>query len=125
MSMRVESGEGDTAFHLVSQTLIPFGMAPQPEREGPLIGKDLPALRKRMKDAGFSSAVAWTTQATLPIHDVDTFMEFVTSGGTSKFLGTLEPERRKDAEAALRQAAAAALGQGPIQFVVAVVVAKC
>jgi SAM-dependent methyltransferase len=79
MSMRIEGGEGDTSMKLINDTLTPFGMGPGPDREGVQIGKDLDALRARVHDAGFVSAVAWRTFATLPIHDVSTFMECVTT----------------------------------------------
>eukprot|EP01052_Picozoa_sp_SAG31_P045575 SAG31_NODE_8379_length_1463_cov_1.503666_1_plen_257_part_00 len=75
MSMRIEGGEGDTSMKLINDTLTPFGMGPGPNREGVQIGKDLDALRTRVHDAGFVDAVAWRTFATLPIHDVPTFMQ--------------------------------------------------
>ena len=75
MSMRIEGGEGDTSMKLISDTLAPFGMGPGPDREGVQIGKDLPALRTRVNNAGFVGAVAWRTFATLPIHDVATFLQ--------------------------------------------------
>ena len=81
MSMRIEGGEGDTSMKLINDILRPFGMGPGPDREGVQIGKDLPALRRRVADAGFVGAVAWRTFATLPIHNVPTFMECVVTSG--------------------------------------------
>jgi SAM-dependent methyltransferase len=124
MSMRIEGGDGDTAFKLLSDTLAPFGMGPGPDREGVRLGADLPALRARLLGAGFTSAVAWNTFATLPIHDVETFMEFAsTQPPTKKFLAGLG-DRRAEAEAALREAAAAVLAGGAIQVAVGVAVAQ-
>lgn len=128
MSMRIEGGEGDTAFKLLQKTLEPFGLGPGPDREGLRIGRDLPALRERMKGAGFQGgAVAWRTFATLPIHDAEAFMEWAkTQPPTAKFLASLEESgRRVQAEDALAAAASEALSTGAIQVAVAVVVAKC
>ena len=76
MSMRIEGGEGDTSMKLINDALTLFGMGPGPDRIGVQIGKDLDALRTRVHDAGFVGAVAWRTFATLPIHDVPTFMQY-------------------------------------------------
>ena len=127
MSLRIEGGEGDTAFKLIQETLRPFGIPPGPDREGVHLGKDLPALRTRVEAAGFKEPVAWRTFATLPIHNVQQFMEFATSQPpTRRFLLSLEAtEQRKAAEDALAAAAVNALSKGAIQVAVAVVVAKC
>ena len=127
MSLRIEGGEGDTSLKLLQDTLAPFGLPPGPDREGVRIGNDLPALRARVAAAGFAGgAVAFRTYATLPIHDVPSFMEFAkTQPPTSKFLAGLEASQREAAEAALAEAAAAALDEGAIQMAVAVVIARC
>ena len=128
MSMRIEGGEGDTAFRLIQEALTPFGLPPGPDREGLFLGNDLPALRARVEAAGFEqgSAVAWRTWATLPVHDAAAFVDFATSSPpTRKFLEGLQAEVRAEAEGALRVAAAAALDNGAIQVAVAVVVARC
>ena len=127
MSMRIEGGDGDTAFRLIQETLSPLGMEPGPDREGLRLGKDLPALRARVEAAGFKEPVAWRTFATLPIHNVESFIEFARSQPpTKKFLGSLEAsEQCAAAEEALAAAAAKALSAGAIQVAVAVVVAKC
>jgi SAM-dependent methyltransferase len=128
MSMRIEGGDGDTAFKLVSDALASFGMPPGPTREGVVIGKNLPALRDRLVSAGFAGgAVAWRTFATLPIHDSATFMEMAKSQPpTRKFLEGLEASgQRQAAEQALAQAATEALSNGAIQLAVAVVIARC
>ena len=127
MSMRIEGGDGDTSFGLISATLAPFGHPPPPEREGVLIGKDLPALRARLRGAGFGGSVAaWHTWATLPVHDAAAFLAFATSQPpTAKLLAGLEPARRAEAEAALLAAGADALEHGAIQVAMAVVVAWC
>lgn len=150
MSMRIEGGEGDTSMKLINDTLTPYGMGPGPDREGVQIGKDLPALRSRVQGAGFAGAVAWRTFATLPIHDVSTFMQCVlypseavhckhkgtahlilhvcryatSQPPTKKFLGSLDTEERAQAEQALSEAASSALESGAIQVAIAVVVAR-
>jgi SAM-dependent methyltransferase len=127
MSLRIECGDSDTSFRLIQETLAPFGATPPPDREGILIGKDLPALRARLRNAGFEgSIVAWHTWATLPIHDADAFLVFATSQPpTQKLLASLDAETRAAAETALRSAGAAALEKGAIQVAVAAVVAWC
>ena len=127
MSMRIEGDEGDTAFRLMQSTLAPFGMPAPPDREGPLVGKDLSTLRQRLATAGFTGGtVAWKTYATLPVHDKVSYLEFAKSQpGTKKFLSTLEPIKREEAEQALAAAAADVLSKGAIQIAVAVVVARC
>ena len=127
MSLRIEGGEGDTSLKLLQDALAPFGMPPGPDREGVKIGKDLPALKARVAAAGFEGgAVAFRTYATLPVHDVPTFLEFATQQPpTFKFLAGLEASQRDAAEKALAEAAAAALAAGAIQMAVAVVIARC
>ena len=127
MSTRIEGGEGDTAFGLIQACLAPFGRPAPADREGPLIGKDLPALKARVAAAGFAGrVVAWQTWAALPVHDADSFLAFATAPlGTKKFLDGLTPEARMEAEGSLRTAGAAALERGAIQIPVAVVVAWC
>jgi len=127
MSLRIEGGDGDTAFRLIQETLAPFGAIPPPDREGILIGKDLPALRARLRNAGFAgSIVAWHTWATLPVHDADAFLAFATSQPpTQKLLASLDAESRTIAEKALHSAGAAALEKGAIQVAVAAVLAWC
>jgi len=127
MSMRIEGGQGDTAFGLVLATLAPFGLPAPPAREGPLIGKDLPALKARVAAAGFAGrVVAWQTWAALPVHDADEFVTYATTQPPiRKFLGGLDAEARAAAEAALRAGGAAALENGAIQVAMAVVVAWC
>lgn len=127
LSLRIEGGDGDTAFRLIQDTLAPFGAPPPPDREGVVIGKDLPALRARLRGAGFAGrVVAWHTWATLPVHDADAFLAFATTQPpTHKFLLSLDAEARAAAEDALRKAGAAALENGAIQVAVAAVVAWC
>jgi SAM-dependent methyltransferase len=126
MSMRIGGGDGDTSFSLVGKALSPFGLPKGPDREGLRLGKDLPALRARIKSAGFRSAVAWRTFATLPVHDVEAFMVFATSQAPiHKFLEGLDESTRSAAEDSLRANAKAALECGAIQVAVAVVVARC
>jgi SAM-dependent methyltransferase len=127
MSMRIEGGVGDTAFRLIQEALAPFGLPPGPDREGVRLGKDLSTLRAKVVAAGFEGgAVAWHTWATLPIHDVSTFMVFATTQPPiRKFLESLDEAKREAAEDALRAAAAAALESGAIQVALAVVIARC
>jgi SAM-dependent methyltransferase len=128
MSMRIEGGEGDTSAALIQSTLSEFGLGDGPDREGLRIGRDLPALRQRVADAGFSggAAVAWRTFATLPIHDVESFISYAYGSPPIKlFLDGLDEPKRAAADRALREAAAAQLECGAIQVAVAVVVARC
>lgn len=126
ISARIEGGDGDSSFKLVQQALSPFGLPAGPEREGLRLGKDLPALRSRLEGAGFSRAVAWRTWATLPIHDVESFMLFATGQPPiQKFLGSLDQASHTAALEALRGAAGEALHNGAIQVAAAVVVAHC
>ena len=124
--MRIEGGEGDTAFRLMQEALAPFGFPRGPDREGLCLGNDLPALRARVQAAGFSGgAVAWRTWATLPVHSEAEFVAFATAQPpTRTFLEGLEAAARAGAEEALRAAAAEALNRGAIQVAVAVVVAR-
>jgi SAM-dependent methyltransferase len=127
MSTRIEGGAGDTAFGLIQSCLAPFGRPAPADREGPLIGKDLAALKARVAAAGFRGRiVAWHTWAPLPVHDADAFVAFATAPlGTKKFLGGLATEDQARALASLRAAGAAALEAGAIQMPIAVVVAWC
>lgn len=125
MSMRIEGGEGDTAFQAVTETLARFDFPSAPDREGLRIGKDLPALKAKVLSVGFSSAVAWRTWVVLPLHDATAFMDFATSQPpVQKFLKTLDKSKRDEAIEALRAKGEAALEVGAIQVAVAVVVAK-
>lgn len=125
MSMRIEGGAGDSSFALVAETLMPFGYPPGPDREGLLLGKDLQKVRKKLLDAGFKSAVAWTTWVTLPIHDAPSFVEFALGQPlVRRFLDSLDDSERMAAHSALRDAGAKALEQGAIQVATAAVVAQ-
>lgn len=125
MSMRIEGGEGDSAFALVSSTLQSFGLPAGPAREGLHIGKDLPELRAKLLSVGFKSAVAWRSWVVLPLHSDEEFLEFATSQPPiKKFLATLGDELKQQATEALKVAGQQALKEGAIQVAVAVVVAK-
>jgi len=107
MSMRIEGLEGDTAFHLAQSTLAKFGMPPGPDREGLRLGKDLPALRRKLADCGFKDVKAWRTWVTIPLSDgsADAYMKWATCvGPVKKFLGTLSEEQAGEALSALREA---------------------
>jgi len=125
MSMRLEGGDGDTSFALISRVLNPFGFPPGADRDGLHLGKEPARLRARLVASGFSSAVAWRSWVTFPIHDAAAFLAFALGQPpVAKFLGGLEESRRQEAGAALEKAGREALEAGAIQVAVAVVVAR-
>jgi len=125
MSMRIEGGEGDTAFRAVGEALQPFGFPPGPDREGLRLGKDLPALRAKLEGMGFKEPVAWRTWVTLPIHDQDSFVKFATGQPpVAKFLSGLDEAKKEEALKAIREKAATVLDTGAAQISVAAFVAK-
>lgn len=125
MSMRVGGVEGDTSFQLVASTLQPFGFPPQPEREGLLIGRDLPALRKRLQQAGFISAQAWRTWISIPIESSGDFVRWATTQPPIvKLLAGLSEEQQKAAMVALEAAGQQPARDGALQVAVAVAIAE-
>eukprot|EP00931_Biecheleriopsis_adriatica_P120578 TRINITY_DN95703_c0_g1_i1.p1 TRINITY_DN95703_c0_g1~~TRINITY_DN95703_c0_g1_i1.p1 ORF type:complete len:306 (+),score=71.97 TRINITY_DN95703_c0_g1_i1:30-947(+) len=124
MSMRIGDFEGDTSFHLVASALKPFGFPPQPDREGLRIGKDLPSLRARLLEAGFSSPRAWRSWISVPVRSVEEVIEWSTSQPpVKKFLAGLAEQERAAALRALQVAAHKPADDGAMQMAVAVVVA--
>mmetsp|Transcript_119382 Transcript_119382/g.234566 ORF Transcript_119382/g.234566 Transcript_119382/m.234566 type:complete len:286 (+) Transcript_119382:83-940(+) len=125
MSMRIEGGENDTAFQTIGEALNPFGFPPPPQREGLLLGKDLPALKAKWESFGFKNPIAWRTWVVLPIHDEDAFMNFATGQPpVQKFLGTLDDAKRQEALKVLREKAGETLSKGAFQISVAAVVVR-
>lgn len=133
MSMRIADLEGDTAFRLVAETLKPFGLPPGPDREGLRLGKDLPALKAKVLEAGFSQVRAWRTWITVPLRAGDPgsagggspFVEWATSQGqVAKFLASLDEGARQQALEALKAAGEAPSEQGALYVAVAVAVAS-
>eukprot|EP00929_Paragymnodinium_shiwhaense_P075594 TRINITY_DN38668_c0_g1_i1.p1 TRINITY_DN38668_c0_g1~~TRINITY_DN38668_c0_g1_i1.p1 ORF type:complete len:285 (-),score=47.77 TRINITY_DN38668_c0_g1_i1:103-957(-) len=125
MSLRIEGGEGDTAFKPLSDALAPYGQPPPPDREGLHLGKDLDKLRAKWQAAGFTEVVAWNTWITLPVHNIDEWMEFATGPMAMKVLSALEEEgRRAEAREALRKAGEEVLAKGAVQIAAVAVVAR-
>jgi len=125
MSMRIGEFEGDTSFMLVTSTLKDFGFSPLTGREGLHIGKDLPALRAKLIEAGFSSAKAWRTWISIPVHSTEDYLQWVTTQPpVKKCFEGLSEEKKTEALKALEAAAKKPVDDGAIQAAVAVVVAQ-
>mmetsp|Transcript_53730 Transcript_53730/g.136329 ORF Transcript_53730/g.136329 Transcript_53730/m.136329 type:complete len:286 (-) Transcript_53730:463-1320(-) len=126
MSMRLEAGDGDSAFALINETLKPLGYpAAAQDREGLQLGKDLAALKAKLRSVGFKGEVAWRTWVVLPLHDEFAFSSFATSfPPVQKWFSGLDEATRAEATEALRAAGKAVLETGAIQVAVAAVVAK-
>eukprot|EP00930_Biecheleria_cincta_P034494 TRINITY_DN2383_c0_g1_i1.p1 TRINITY_DN2383_c0_g1~~TRINITY_DN2383_c0_g1_i1.p1 ORF type:complete len:296 (-),score=60.13 TRINITY_DN2383_c0_g1_i1:207-1094(-) len=131
MSFRTADVPGDTAFSLADATLKPFGMPPGPDREGIHIGRDLPRLRAKIEQFGFKDVKAWRTWITIPLASnrdetdgAQSYVNWSTSQGpVSKFLAALGEDKRAEAMAALKAAAAEPVQQGAVQGAVTVVTA--
>merc|ERR1711879_790317 len=122
---RIADLPGDTAFHLVAETLRPFGMPPGPKREGLMLGADLPRLKAKILHAGFKEVSAWRSWVTVPLGaNADSFASWATSTSpVAKFFVELTQDRRDEAMNALEKAGEGPEQAGAVQVAVAVVVA--
>ncbi|CAK0899762.1 unnamed protein product [Prorocentrum cordatum] len=125
MSMRIADFPGDTAFHLVAETLRPFGMPPGPQREGLVLGRDIPKLKAKLLHAGFKEVTAWRSWVTVPLGaDANSFQSWATSTApVAKFLAGLTQDNRADCMQALERAGEEPNQAGAVFVAVAVVVA--
>lgn len=125
MSMRIQDYPGDNSMILIQSSLSPFGYPPMPDREGLRMGKDLDALRARMKEAGFEEPrAAWRSWITIPIKDADDYVAWaLDQPPVKKFINSLTPDKQAEAKVSLKQAAEIPAKDGAIQMAVCAVVA--